>query len=296
MALHDDAEKASPRSSGETANEAGWDETAQLFHPDRNPEPKYFVFHAAPQSQRLLLLCRHTVARVRARVADKRRPLTLAAALVGLVLLIVTLAHVGLFRVRGHRGGPGGGSSSSVAELLKTISHDTFGGSTEYCTTWPVAEDGAYNATRSAPRPNDLDTLAPSGGWAKPDGFKVVGLIFYGRRRNVDTLDCYLMQNLAVNGGYLDEVHFIVHTDEDHDIAFLNQLVAARDHYQIEEVGPCEGHDFSCMWDTSTKTDTLYIKIDDDIVRSPPSSLRPFPSGARHGRQAGQDKTDANTA
>lgn len=32
----------------------------------------------------------------------------------------------------------------------------------------------------------------PSPGFKKPDGLKVVGLVFYGRRETVSILDCYL--------------------------------------------------------------------------------------------------------
>lgn len=39
-----------------------------------------------------------------------------------------------------------------------------------------------------------------------PSSTKVVALVFFGRRLYVDLLDCYLRQNLKVNGGLLDEV------------------------------------------------------------------------------------------
>jgi len=53
----------------------------------------------------------------------------------------------------------------------------------------------------------------PAGGWEKPSGVCIVGVIFYGWRRNVDIIDCYLEQNLAENRDYLDEVRFLLHTN-----------------------------------------------------------------------------------
>lgn len=135
------------------------------------------------------------------------------------------------------------------------------------CTTWPVAGDGSYNS--SAARGNyqlKLDSYAPAGGWKKPEGVRVVGVIFYGRRRNVDILDCYLQQNLARNGGYLDEVRFLVHTTEQPDLRYLEQLVEQTVSYSIKDPGSCKGNDYSCMWESLVEDDTIYVKIDDDIV------------------------------
>ncbi|KAL8753661.1 MAG: hypothetical protein Q9184_005358, partial [Pyrenodesmia sp. 2 TL-2023] len=58
-----------------------------------------------------------------------------------------------------------------------------------------------------------------------PAEFRVVGLVFYGRRSRVEILHCYLKQNLKTNGGLLDEVIFLARTDDVEDLAFLDQLV-----------------------------------------------------------------------
>ncbi|KXJ90791.1 hypothetical protein Micbo1qcDRAFT_163417 [Microdochium bolleyi] len=135
------------------------------------------------------------------------------------------------------------------------------------CTTWPVDDNGNYTSTVDYAKHHlKLDTVAPAGGWKKPAGVKVVGLIFFGRRRTVDLLDCYLEQNLAKNGGYLDKVLFLLHTRDETDRAFLKDLLGKRPEYEMVNPGECDGQDFSCMWDMFTDDDTIYIKIDDDIA------------------------------
>ncbi len=59
----------------------------------------------------------------------------------------------------------------------------------------------------------------------KPAEFKIIGLIFFGRPPNIAILDCYLKKNLVTNGGFLDEVHFVVNTDKKQDIKYLDKLV-----------------------------------------------------------------------
>lgn len=153
------------------------------------------------------------------------------------------------------------------------------------CTTWPVGHDGRYtpetvmaaqsnetsSTTSSAPR---LDSLAPPGGWKKPEGIKVVALIFYGRKRTVDFLDCYIQQNLVSNGGYLDEVRFMVHTSNKEDLDYLQDLVAKSEgYYHVVDTGECEGMNFSCIWDSVVEDDTIYVKIDDDIIFIHPDAI-----------------------
>jgi len=117
--------------------------------------------------------------------------------------------------------------------------------------------------------------------WVKPTGFKIVAVVFFGRPHSVDVLDCYLQRNLAINrnGGYLDEVHFLQRTSNQHDIAWLDRLVATRPAYKIiDEEGitkDCENKDgklechpgsYSNMWKHLVQNDTMYLKIDDDVV------------------------------
>lgn len=96
-----------------------------------------------------------------------------------------------------------------------------------------------------------------------------------GRRIFVDILDCYLRANLAVNNGFLDEVHFIVHTEDQTDIAWLEDLVATdrmEPYYKV--MHDDQDLDGGSVWGTfpnlygkyATDEDTLYVKIDDDMV------------------------------
>ncbi|KAI0449992.1 hypothetical protein F5B21DRAFT_529404 [Xylaria acuta] len=141
------------------------------------------------------------------------------------------------------------------------------------CTTWPVDSKGSY---KSRPHKSNLalQRFAPPGGWKKPDGIAVKALVFYGRKRTVDFLDCYLQQNLAVNGGYLDEVWFMMHTNIDEDLLYLEELIERRrPQYKVVMPGDCQGFNYACMWNTIVEDDTIYVKIDDDIVFIHPDTI-----------------------
>ncbi|XDG00560.1 hypothetical protein ABKA04_000175 [Annulohypoxylon sp. FPYF3050] len=112
-----------------------------------------------------------------------------------------------------------------------------------------------------------LDTFAPISGWQKPRGFKIVAVVFYGRKQNVDILDCYLQENLVSRGGYLDDVWFMVHTKKAEDIAWLNEFVKKSPYYKQKGLGSCgEEEANACVWDYLVDENTLYIKMDDDIL------------------------------
>ncbi|RYO90582.1 hypothetical protein DL764_008422 [Monosporascus ibericus] len=134
------------------------------------------------------------------------------------------------------------------------------------CTTWPVNKDGTYTPQPKTSPKLHLDSYAPEGGWKKPKGIAVVAMIFYGRKRNVDILDCYLRQNLASNGGYLDEVWFMVHTTVQDDVEWLENLAATEPGYKFVDLGDCTTGNYGCMWEYAVADDTIYIKIDDDIL------------------------------
>lgn len=110
-------------------------------------------------------------------------------------------------------------------------------------------------------RPPDGDVKQ----WAKPKEFKIIGLIFFGRPSVVAILDCYLKKNLVTNGGWLDEVHFVVNTDIEDDIKYLDELVKTSDLYKKVTI-PSLG--YNEVWGNAVERNILYIKIDDDIVRS----------------------------
>lgn len=113
-------------------------------------------------------------------------------------------------------------------------------------------------------------TSALLGTRQKPDGFKIIGLVFYGRHSVVEILDCYLRKNLAINGGYLDEVQFVVHTDKDSDLRYLDDLIAKVERYEkviVEEEGKEITWDWQTVWTKVAKPENMYVKIDDDMVR-----------------------------
>ncbi|KAL8909112.1 MAG: hypothetical protein Q9207_000446 [Kuettlingeria erythrocarpa] len=97
----------------------------------------------------------------------------------------------------------------------------------------------------------------------KPAEFKIIGLIFFGRPPNIAILDCYLKKNLVTNGGFLDEVHFVVNTDRKQDIKYLDKLVKTDKLYEkviLPELG------YNNVWKYSVEPEHMYIKIDDDMV------------------------------
>ena len=79
----------------------------------------------------------------------------------------------------------------------------------------------------------------------------------------VDILDCYLMKNLMINGGYLDEIHFMVHTENADHLKWLDDLVNNTEQYKIV---PSSGDGYPDIWTQATEPDTIYVTIDDDIV------------------------------
>ncbi|KAL9131352.1 MAG: hypothetical protein Q9217_000679 [Psora testacea] len=106
-----------------------------------------------------------------------------------------------------------------------------------------------------------------SGEWTKPTDFRIIGLIFFGRPASVAILNCYLEKNMVANGGWLDEVHFVVNTDKKDDIKWLNQLVKTRKYYRKVDLGETEkgSNGYNAVWAT-VERDNMYIKIDDDII------------------------------
>ncbi|KAI1822407.1 hypothetical protein F4861DRAFT_540995 [Xylaria intraflava] len=141
------------------------------------------------------------------------------------------------------------------------------------CTTWPVSKNGGAYTPNFVNSSFALESFAPTEGWKKPEGIAIKALIFYGRKRTVDLLDCYLQKNLAVNGGYLDEVWFMVHTDIQDDLEYLNDLIEKRAQYKFVDPGKCSGFNYACMWNPVVEDRTIFVKIDDDIVFIHPDTI-----------------------
>ncbi|KAI0161020.1 hypothetical protein GGR52DRAFT_562561 [Hypoxylon sp. FL1284] len=187
---------------------------------------------------------------------DLARRLALAAlALACVSLLVFEVLHHELHRLAPFRGSPFFAAPRPG-----------------YCTTW-AGRSGNSTAQRLAPaKPGVVRAgFAPrESGWVKLAGVKVVALVMYAGRRPADLLDCYLRRNLVAQGGFLDEVRFIVPEagtggggkEEQADVEYLRALVSGREgHYSVVEGGEGAG-----IWDSATEDDTIYVKIDGDIV------------------------------
>ncbi|KLJ05619.1 hypothetical protein EMPG_10896 [Blastomyces silverae] len=113
---------------------------------------------------------------------------------------------------------------------------------------------------------SSLTPQLPKPSSTKPTNLRIVAVIFYGRPDRVEILDCYLKRNLVANGGWLDEVHWAANTENQADLDWLDTLVPTSPFYKRIPVEP-QGKKYAKIWDnTVTDPDTLYIKIDDDIV------------------------------
>ncbi|KAH9993913.1 hypothetical protein F4779DRAFT_608400 [Xylariaceae sp. FL0662B] len=205
---------------------------------------------------------RYTRYRMLVRRSDIRRLIILAIAVISASWL--------LFEVTNH-------DLYSFVPLKQTMGASSAGSESAdvsgHCTTWPVAADGAYKSQAHYNSSLALRSYGPKGGWKKPAGIKIVALVFYGRKRTVDFLDCYLQQNLAANGGYLDEVQFMVHTEDEDDLKYLDGLVKQRKHYHTVQARVCDDGMYGCIWDSAVDDETIYIKIDDDIVFIHPDTI-----------------------
>ena len=80
----------------------------------------------------------------------------------------------------------------------------------------------------------------------------------------MNILDCYLKRNLVVNGGFLDEVHWMANTKKEQDLKYLDGLVNSTEWYKKFSIGELG---YTDIWAHAKENNTLYIKIDDDIVR-----------------------------
>lgn len=191
----------------------------------------------------------------------------------GICVLLVFAISLLLFEARREMSGSAHGQPIDETEQpLQGISAPDPGSprASGQCTTWPVRVKTSYKPVLHKPNVA-LQRFGPPGGWKKPDGIAVKALVFYGRKRTVDFLDCYLQQNLVVNSGYLDEVWFMVHTGLEEDLIYLDQLIdQRRPHYKMVMPGECQGLNYACMWNPVVEDNTIYVKIDDDVVSENP--------------------------
>jgi len=101
-------------------------------------------------------------------------------------------------------------------------------------------------------------------GLKKPEGLKVIAIVFFGRIDRISILDCYLRKNLVHNGGWLDEVIFVVNAHSSDSLAWLDLVVSKTPGYR--KWTGCTDCGFEKAWRIA-EDGPMYIKIDDDIVR-----------------------------
>ena len=99
----------------------------------------------------------------------------------------------------------------------------------------------------------------------KPKDVRIIGLVFFGRKDRVQIMKCYLERNLAVNGGWLDEVHWIRNTDNEEDIEYLHELIANTPSYKQIDIKEHGFAGYGLAW-TTLEEGAIYVKIDDDVV------------------------------
>lgn len=100
---------------------------------------------------------------------------------------------------------------------------------------------------------------------SKPKDVKVIGLVFFGRKDRVQILKCYLERNLVVNGGWLEEVHWVRNTDRTEDVDYLHELIAGNPAYKQIEIKETGFIGYGLAWST-LQEEVIYVKIDDDVV------------------------------
>jgi hypothetical protein len=67
-------------------------------------------------------------------------------------------------------------------------------------------------------------------------------------------------------GGLLDEVVFIINTDEEEDLAYLEELLPTSPRYSKHQKDPKYPDFWNGLWSVAKDPKAIYMKIDDDIV------------------------------
>ncbi|UNI25015.1 hypothetical protein JDV02_010723 [Purpureocillium takamizusanense] len=102
----------------------------------------------------------------------------------------------------------------------------------------------------------------------KPANTTVSALVFYGREDRVSSLRCYLERNLVENGGWLDEVLWVVNTDKADDLHYLDEIIESNPTVHRKLVVPGDKlwvYSYYKAWQRLDRG-KYYVKIDDDIL------------------------------
>ncbi|KAK4084788.1 hypothetical protein Purlil1_10194 [Purpureocillium lilacinum] len=120
-----------------------------------------------------------------------------------------------------------------------------------------------YNS-RTRTSNSEIAHLAPK----KPANTTVSALVFYGRKDRVSCLRCYLERNLVENGGWLDEVLWVVNTDNEGDLSYLNEIIESNPAVHRKLVIPGDKlwvYSYYKAWQRLDRG-KYYVKVDDDIL------------------------------
>ncbi|EEQ91386.1 hypothetical protein, variant 2 [Blastomyces dermatitidis ER-3] len=100
----------------------------------------------------------------------------------------------------------------------------------------------------------------------KPTHVTITGMVFFGRRDRVESMNCYVEKNLIENGGWLDEVWWYANTKNEDDLKYLDEIIARSPRYKkIPLDKPVQWPDYTKLW-RRVERGTIYVKLDDDIV------------------------------
>jgi hypothetical protein len=76
-----------------------------------------------------------------------------------------------------------------------------------------------------------------------------------------------MQRNMVDNGGWLDEVLWVVNTEDKEDLKYLENILARSDRYKKLDLGKkVRGPEFRQIW-KHLERGKIYVKIDDDVVR-----------------------------
>lgn len=99
----------------------------------------------------------------------------------------------------------------------------------------------------------------------KFENIRVGAIVFYGRQRYVEILNCYLERNLIDNGGILSEIIFVAKTQNQMDLKYLATLIASHPGRYYQKNVTNFGWTFDVHY-KGLNPNQYYFKIDDDIV------------------------------
>jgi hypothetical protein len=102
----------------------------------------------------------------------------------------------------------------------------------------------------------------------KPLGMHLVAVVFYGRRDRASILECYLRKNLVSNGGWVDQVVWVVNTEVKEDRSYANEIAKAATEYKVLPIiGEPGAPNYDQIWSQAfADEEAVYVKIDDDVI------------------------------